>query len=91
MAGIGKETVMKVALFGGNGRTGRELLLQLLVRGQEVTAIVRKPSDFHIDYDRLTIVLDGALEPDSFGDSQADKDAVLFVLDVTGSSTRSAP
>lgn len=36
---------MKLTIFGANGRTGAQLLQQSLDRGDEVTAIVRRPTD----------------------------------------------
>jgi nucleoside-diphosphate-sugar epimerase len=34
---------MKVVVFVGSGRTGKALIVQLLARGHEVTAVVRPP------------------------------------------------
>ncbi len=75
---------MKLAIFGGSGRTGQLLLLQALARGHDVTAIVRDPATFEVRYDQLTIVAGDALKPESFGDALIGQDAVISVLGVTG-------
>lgn len=75
---------MKVVLFGGSGRTGRELLVQLLARGHEVTAVVRRPSDFGLSYERLRAVAGDALKPQTFDAVLEGQDAVLSTLGVTG-------
>ena len=41
---------MKVAVFGGSGRTGRVLIVQLLACGHEVVAVARRPGDFGLCY-----------------------------------------
>ena len=46
---------MKATVFGANGRTGLELLLQFLARGHEATAAVRNPDRFDLCYDRLKV------------------------------------
>ena len=75
---------MWTVLFGATGRTGRELLLQLLARDHEVTAVVRDPARFDLRYDRLTVCRGDALDPNSFGDTLAGQDAVVSSLGVTG-------
>lgn len=75
---------MKVVVFGGSGRTGKELVLQLLARGHEVTAVVRRHSHFGLQYERLQAVEGDALNPDSFATVLDGQDAVLSMLGVTG-------
>ena len=75
---------MKILIFGASGRTGRELLLQLLARGHDVTAVVRSPERFDVHYDRLNLLAGDALEPESFGDALAGQEAVLSTLGVPG-------
>lgn len=75
---------MKVVVFGGSGRTGIELIVQLLARGHEVTAVVRRPDRFALRYDRLRAATGDALEPDSFGTALEGQEAVLSTLGVTG-------
>lgn len=75
---------MKIAVFGGSGRTGLELLMQVLARGHEVTAVVRNPERFKLSYDRLKVVAGDALKPNSFDAALEGQDAVLSTLGVTG-------
>lgn len=75
---------MRIIVFGASGRTGQELLLQLLARGHNVTAVMRDPKRFNIHYDRLTVVAGDALKPESFGAVFAGHEAVLSALGVTG-------
>lgn len=75
---------MKVMIFGASGRTGRELLLQVLARGHDVTAVVRDPKGFDIRYERLKVVAGDVLKPDSFDELLTDREVVLSTLGVTG-------
>lgn len=75
---------MKIVVFGASGRTGLELLMQILARGHEVTAVVRNPGHFKLSYDRLKVVAGDALKPDSFDNALEGKDSVVSTLGVTG-------
>ena len=75
---------MKVVVFGASGRTGTELVLQLLARGHDVTIVVRRPETLGLSYERLQAVKGDALEPQSFGTALDGQDAVLSTLGVTG-------
>lgn len=75
---------MKVVVFGGSGRTGKELILQLLARGHQVTAVVRHPETFGLRYERLQVVQGDALQAQSFDAALEGHDAVLSTLGVTG-------
>jgi biliverdin reductase / flavin reductase len=75
---------MRVLVFGASGRTGRELLLALLARGHDVTAVVRRPDRFGLSYDRLRVTEGDVLQPQGFEAALAGQDAVLSALGVTG-------
>ena len=75
---------MKITVFGASGRTGQELLLQVLARGHDVTAVVRAPSRFNIKHNRLKVVMGDALQLNSFDDALAEQDAVLSTLGIAG-------
>ncbi|USI74653.1 NAD(P)-dependent oxidoreductase [Sphingomonas morindae] len=75
---------MKLLVFGGGGRTGRDLIVQLLARGHKATALVRDARAFGLSYDRLRAVSCDALEPASFQAALEGQEAVLSVLGVTG-------
>jgi putative NADH-flavin reductase len=47
---------MRIAIFGANGATGRLLTEQALAAGHDVTAVTRRPDDFPITHDRLTVL-----------------------------------
>jgi len=46
---------MKITVFGANGRTGRQLVRQALAAGHDVVAVTRRPAEFPISHDQLTI------------------------------------
>ncbi|MBC9878577.1 SDR family oxidoreductase [Bradyrhizobium sp. INPA01-394B] len=71
-------------MFGGSGRTGKELILQLLAHGHIVTAVVRHPGDLGLRYERLQVVEGDALKPESFDAALEGNDAVLSTLGVSG-------
>ncbi len=47
---------MKIAIFGATGRAGRELMLQALVKGYDVQALVRKPQMIDVRDKRLHVI-----------------------------------
>ena len=71
---------MKIAVFGATGGTGRELILQALDRGHEVTAIVRRPTAFTLTHARLRMETGDVMKPDSFASALEHQDAVLSVI-----------
>ena len=75
---------MRIAIFGATGGTGRELLLQALDRGHEITAIVRRPAAITLTHARLRVTTGDVLKTDSFAPALQDQDAVLSVLGTTG-------
>ncbi|MEZ0611669.1 NAD(P)-dependent oxidoreductase [Fibrella sp. WM1] len=71
---------MKLAVFGATGGTGRELILQALDRGHEITAIVRRPAAFTLTHARLKIITADVMQPNSFASALEHQDAVLSVI-----------
>jgi putative NADH-flavin reductase len=47
---------MKLSIFGATGGTGKQLVEQALVAGNEVVAYVRNPSKLNMKHEHLTIV-----------------------------------
>ena len=47
---------MRIVIFGANGQTGRLLTGQALAAGRDVAAVTRRPAEFPIAHDRLTVV-----------------------------------
>ena len=71
---------VKLAILGGTGSVGRELVTQALAAGHEVTALVREqPKPGEID-DRAALVLGDAASGDAVEDAVAGSDAVVSAL-----------
>lgn len=80
---------MKLIVFGATGRTGVQLLRELLVDGHEVTAIVREPNQFkktdivdEILQTKLKIKKGDVLNPSTLQTVMIGKDAVISLLGV---------
>lgn len=71
---------MKLAVFGGSGRTGQHLIQQALDAGHSVTALARTPSKIGIQHPHLTIIPGDILDPASVEQAISGADAVLSVL-----------
>ena len=71
---------MKLAIFGGTGKTGKPLVEQALAQGHEVTALVRTPSKLPIQSDHLTLVQGDATDPNDVERVIIGADAVLSAL-----------
>ncbi|WP_207955774.1 NAD(P)-dependent oxidoreductase [Rubrobacter marinus] len=79
---------MKVAIFGGTGRTGRHLIEGALRDGHEVTALVRDPGKLATGHERLRVVEGDVLIPSRVEETVAGADAVLSALGHTKTSRR---
>lgn len=73
---------MRIVVFGANGPTGRLLTGQALAAGHDVVAVTRKPADFPLAHDRLTIFGGDVYQQDSVDTAVAGADAVLSTLGV---------
>ena len=71
---------MKLVIFGANGPTGLELCRQALAAGHRVTAAVRRPDDFPLQDDALTVVRANVTEGSPLAPVIGDADAVLSTL-----------
>ncbi len=47
---------MKIAIFGGTGKTGRLLIAQALDEGHSVVAYARHPEKLGLGHERLTVI-----------------------------------
>ena len=56
---------MKIAVFGANGPTGREVVSQALEAGHEVTAFVRDAAAFDLKHERLRTVVGDTMRDDA--------------------------
>lgn len=68
---------MKVAIFGANGRTGKELVIQSLIKGYNVTAFVRNPDNIDITHEKLNIIQGNIIEYSAVENAIKDTDVVL--------------
>lgn len=75
---------MKLLIFGSTGRTGRELVMQALEAGHDVTAFARDPAKLEIDHDRLTAVKGDISDPASIHRAMPGHDVVLSALGSPG-------
>lgn len=71
---------MKVAVFGGSGRTGRHLLEQALAVGHEVVALVRAPAKVTIEHPGLCLVEGDVTNESKVVETISGARAVLSVL-----------
>jgi putative NADH-flavin reductase len=77
---------MKLAIFGGTGKTGQHLVTKALDDGHEVVALARTPSKFSIQNDQLHIVQGGILDRSAVEQVVQGVDAVISVLGPSGNS-----
>lgn len=71
---------MKLAIFGGTGKTGQHLIRQALDGGHEVIALARTPSKLALQHSRLQVVEGGILDIAAVDTVVKGADAVLSVL-----------
>ena len=75
---------MRIAIFGGTGTVGSELLTQALDAGHEVRALVRTPSKLGIESARLAVIEGNVKDPVAVRGTMTDCEAVLSTLGATG-------
>lgn len=71
---------MKVAIFGGSGKTGRHLIQQALDAGHQVAALVRTPAKLNLQHPNLRVIQGSILEAASVSSTIQGTDAVISVL-----------
>lgn len=74
---------MKLAIFGGTGRTGQHLVQQALEQGHEVTVLARQPAKIILQHSNLSVVKGYVKDPASVTQALAGANAVLTVLGPT--------
>lgn len=74
---------MRLAIIGGTGTVGSELLTQALAAGHEVCALVRDPSKLPRDERWLAVVPGDVMDPISVAQTISGCDAVLSALGAT--------
>ncbi|BBY79293.1 NAD(P)H-binding protein [Mycolicibacterium pulveris] len=73
---------MHIAIFGANGPTGRLVTQRVLEAGHSAVAVTRRPRDFPLTDDRLTVARADAKDATAVNDVVAGTDAVLSSLGV---------
>ncbi len=74
---------MKIAIFGGSGRTGQHLVKQALEKGHQVVVLARNPDKLTINHPNLTIIQGDVKDINAVQQTIADVKAVLSVLGPT--------
>lgn len=73
---------MRIVVFGANGATGRLLTKQALAAGHHVAAVTRRPSDFPVTHERLSVVEADVHDAQAVGRAVEGADVVLSALGV---------
>ncbi|HEY2176551.1 MAG TPA: SDR family oxidoreductase [Mycobacteriales bacterium] len=73
---------MRIVVFGANGSTGRLLTEQALAARHDVTAVTRRPADFPLTHDRLTVVEADVHDPPAVERAVEAADVVLSTVGV---------
>lgn len=71
---------MRLAIFGGSGKTGQHLIQQALENGHEVVVLARTPSKVAVQHPYLSIVQGDILDAARVEEAVKGVDAVLSVL-----------
>jgi uncharacterized protein YbjT (DUF2867 family) len=71
---------MNIVVFGANGPTGLELCRQALMAGHHITAAVRRPDEFPLQDNALSIVGANVMDGSSLAPVIGNADAVLSTL-----------
>ncbi|MFI5892437.1 NAD(P)-dependent oxidoreductase [Actinoplanes sp. NPDC051513] len=71
---------MRIVVFGANGPTGRLLTQQAITAGHHVVAVTRRPGDFPLRHERLTVEHADVRDSEAVGRAVTGADAVLSTL-----------
>jgi len=74
---------MKLAIFGGTGRTGQHLVQQALEQKHQVVLLARTPAKITLQHPNLTVIKGDVKDPASVEQAITGADAVLSVLGPT--------
>jgi putative NADH-flavin reductase len=73
---------MRIVVFGANGVTGRLLTRQALAAGYQVAAVTRRPAEFPVTHERLSVVDADVHDAQAVGRAVEGADVVLSTLGV---------
>lgn len=79
---------MKLAVFGGTGRTGIHVVRQALAAGHEVTALARTPEKMSIQDPKLTVIPGDVTDRSAVDKTVAGAEAVISALAPTVAGMR---
>lgn len=71
---------MKIALFGASGRTGKEIMLQSLIKGYQVQALVRRIDSIDLRNEKLSLVEGDVLDAAAVEKVIDGADAVMVAI-----------
>jgi len=71
---------MKLIVFGSTGGTGKEIVIQALEAGHEVTAFARSPEKVELEHKKLKIIEGNVLELKAVESGIQDHEAVICAL-----------
>lgn len=74
------KNILKVAVLGGGGRTGKYLVNQLLENGFSVKLLLRNPDEFTIQNSKIEIIKGDAIDEESINALLTDCQAVLSTI-----------
>lgn len=77
---------MKLAVFGATGGTGKEIVMQALDAGHEVTVLVRDSAKLSVSHDKLYLVIGNVLNPEKVEETLAGSEAVCCSLGNTANN-----
>lgn len=77
---------MKLAVFGATGGTGKEIVVQALDAGHEVTVLVRDPARLSVKHDKLYLVIGDVLNMEKVEEALAGSEAVCCSLGNTANN-----
>jgi putative NADH-flavin reductase len=77
---------MKIAVFGGTGGTGKQIIKQAIEAGHQVKALVRDPTRSDLIADQTTIIVGDVLNPAKVRETISGVDAVAVSLGSRGNS-----
>jgi uncharacterized protein YbjT (DUF2867 family) len=80
--GVLNERRMKLALFGGTGRTGLWVIKEGLDRGHEISALVRSPEKIDVESPRLHLLTGSPLQIDDVRATITGTEAVACCLNI---------
>lgn len=71
---------MKLALFGANGMAGSRIAQEALMRGHDVTAVIRDRYRFSLSHPHLIVVVGNVLDPANVAEIVQGHDAVISTV-----------